>query len=250
MKEAIARFIRYPVLGHVLLVAIFLFGWIGFRSLKTTFFPIMPSRTIIISALYLGASPEEIEEAIVLKIEDNLKGLTGVERVTSVSNENSCRINVTVLAGYDVNILLQDVQNAVNQVSTFPSGMERLTIFRQEMRNFAIDFVLSGDVVFASGSATLTYLAGPQLRAVAAKILQDSDTRYYVDGHTDAQGEALANYQLSLRRAAAVRDALIRFGVPTERLLVRGFGEESPVASNATAAGRRANRRVEIVLPE
>jgi len=146
MKNAIRTFIKYPILGNVLLVAIFLFGWVGFRSLKTTFFPLIPSRTIIIQAFYPGASPEEIEEAIVLKIEDNLKGVTGIERVESVSNENSCRITVTILTGYDVNIVLQDVKNAVNQVSSFPAGMERMTIFRREARNFAIDFVLAGNV--------------------------------------------------------------------------------------------------------
>ena len=146
MINAIRTFIKYPILGNVLIVAILLFGWVGFSSLRTTFFPLVPSRMILVSASYPGASPEEIEEAIVLKIEDNLKGVTGIERVTSVSRENSCMINVTVLTGYDVNIVLQDVKNAVNQVSSFPVGMERLTIYRQESRNFAIRFVLAGDV--------------------------------------------------------------------------------------------------------
>jgi len=146
MKKIIKTFIKYPILGNVLILSILLFGWIGFKSLKTTFFPILPSKTILIQASYPGASPEEIEEAIVLKIEDNLKGLTGVERVTSVSHENSCTITVTVLTGYDVNIVLQDVKNAVNQVSSFPAGMERLTIYRREARNFAIDFVMAGNV--------------------------------------------------------------------------------------------------------
>ncbi len=146
MKKLISLFIKYPILGHVLLVAIFLFGWVGFSSLRTTFFPLRPSQTINIQAFYPGASPEEIEEAIVLKIEDNLKGITGIERVESVSNENSCTITVRVLTGYEIDVVLQDVKNAVNQVSSFPAGMERLTIFRREPRNFAIDFVLAGNV--------------------------------------------------------------------------------------------------------
>lgn len=146
MRNVIQKFIRYPVLGNVILFTIFLFGFLGFKSLKTTFFPQIPSKIIMVSAFYPGASPEEIEEAIVLKIEDNLKGVTGVERVTSVSSENSCQITVEVLTGYDINIVLQDVKNAVNMVSSFPVGMERLTIFKQERRNFAIDFVLSGNV--------------------------------------------------------------------------------------------------------
>jgi len=146
MKNVLRVFIKYPILGNVILVALLMFGWVGYKSLKITFFPVIPSRTIIISTAYPGASPEEIEEAIVLKIEDNLKGITGIERVTSVSSENGCQITVTVLTGHDINIVLQDVKDAVNQVSSFPVGMERLTIYRREMRNFAIDFVLAGDV--------------------------------------------------------------------------------------------------------
>jgi len=145
MKKAIRPFIKYPVLAHVILVALFLFGYLGFKSLKTTFFPPIPSRTIMIQAAYPGASPEEIEEAIVTKIEDNLKSLTGIERVTSISQENFCSITIRTLAGYDINVVLQDVKNAVNKVSSFPVGMERLTIYRREPRNFAIDFVLSGN---------------------------------------------------------------------------------------------------------
>ncbi|MCP5104075.1 MAG: efflux RND transporter permease subunit [bacterium] len=146
MKKVISLFIKYPILGHVLLVAIFLFGWVGFSSLRTTFFPLRPSQIINIQAFYPGSSPEEIEEAIVLKIEDNLKGITGIERVESVSNENICTITVRVLTGYEIDVVLQDVKNAVNQVSSFPTGMERLTIYRREPRNFAIDFVLAGNV--------------------------------------------------------------------------------------------------------
>ena len=146
MRRIIERFIKYPILGNVILVTVFLFGYFGFKSLKTTFFPQIPSRTVLVQASYPGASPEEIEEAIVLKIEDNLKGVTGIERTTSVSNENFCQINVEVLLGYDIDVVLQDVKNAVNKVSSFPVGMERLTIYKLERRNFAIDFVIHGDV--------------------------------------------------------------------------------------------------------
>ena len=146
MKPLIRTFIKYPILGNAILFMILLFGYVGFKNLKTTFFPQIPSRIINIQAAYPGASPEEIEEAIVLKIEDNLKGVTGIERTTSVSTENSCQIVVEMRTGYDIDVLLQDVKNAVNKVSSFPVGMERMTIFKQEMRNFAIDFVVHGDV--------------------------------------------------------------------------------------------------------
>ncbi len=146
MRSLIKPFIKYPILGNVIIVAVFLFGFLGYNSILTTFFPLTPSKTIIINAYYPGASPEEMEEGIVLKIEDNLKGLTGVERTTSTSKENSCNVVVRIQSGYDINILLTDVKNKVDQISTFPAGMERIMVYRQEPFNFAIDFVLTGDV--------------------------------------------------------------------------------------------------------
>ncbi len=106
--------------------AVLLFGIITFRTTQTTFFPDVESHTIYIQAAYPGASPEEIEEGIVLKIEDNLKGVTGVDRVTSTSSENSASITLELLSGYDINEVLQDVKNAVDQISSFPVDMEEL----------------------------------------------------------------------------------------------------------------------------
>jgi outer membrane protein OmpA-like peptidoglycan-associated protein len=69
-----------------------------------------------------------------------------------------------------------------------------------------------------------------------------------IEGFTDSQGDQHANVDLSQRRAAAVRDALVGHGVFTGRLTTRGYGDAYPVASNTTSAGRQMNRRVEIVL--
>ncbi len=150
MRNLLRPFIKYPILGNVIIIAMFLFGFLGFTSLNTTFFPPRPSRTIIITAAYPGASPEEIEEGIITKIEDNLKGVTGIERVTSVSRENSGTIDIEVMPDYDINIVLNDVKDAVNQISSFPVGMERISTYRREPRTFAIDFMVSGDVDLAT----------------------------------------------------------------------------------------------------
>ena len=64
-----------------------------------------------------GASPQEMEEGVVLKIEDNLKGVIGVERITSTSKENSASIRVEILKDYDINIVLADIKNAVDIIS-------------------------------------------------------------------------------------------------------------------------------------
>ncbi len=146
MKGIIRQFIRYPVLGNAIFLAIFLFGFLAFKGMKTTFFPEVPSHTIFVVASFPGASPEEIEEGITLKIEDKLKGVTGIERVTSISQENSATITVELLQNYDVNILLQEVSNAVDQISSFPVGLEKIRIYKMEMTDFVVAYSLYGDV--------------------------------------------------------------------------------------------------------
>ena len=124
MKQFINYFIKNPVAANLIMFGILIMGIVGFGSMKSTFFPEVESRIILIQIAYPGASPEEIEEGIVKKIEENLKGVTGVERYTSVSRENSGAVTVEVFKGYDTDIILQDVKNAVDQISSFPVGME------------------------------------------------------------------------------------------------------------------------------
>lgn len=143
-------FVKHPVLGNAILLLLVVFGFFSFRTINTTFFPDVPSRNIIITAVYPGASPLEIEEGITLKIEDNLRGLTGVDRVTSTSSENSAMINVELQLGHDANIMLQEVRNAVDRISSFPAGMEQINIFKMVHTDFVISFALSGDVDLAT----------------------------------------------------------------------------------------------------
>lgn len=121
-------------------------GVAGLLSMKSTFFPEVESRVISIQTVYPGSSPEEIEEGIVNKIEENLKGLTGVDRVTSVSNENTGAVTIEVLKGYNTDIILQDVKNAVDRISSFPAGMEPPVIYKRENLGRAITFAINGDV--------------------------------------------------------------------------------------------------------
>ncbi len=146
MKAVVRYFIHNEIAGNILMILLFVVGIFGLFQMKTTFFPEVESRLISIQAIYPGSSPDEVEEGIVSKIEENLKGLTGVERVSSISSENSASINVEVLKGFDTDIILQDVKNAADRISSFPVDMEPLVIFKQENLGFALNFAISGDV--------------------------------------------------------------------------------------------------------
>ena len=147
MKKIVAYFIKYPIGVDIILLGLLIFGYLSYSALNTTYFPVIKSRIITIQAVFPGASPEEVEEGIVSKIEENLKGTTGVERYTSVCAENSGTVTVEVLKGYDPDLVIEDVKNAVNRVPSFPGGMEPIVIFKRENLTSAINFAVSGTTV-------------------------------------------------------------------------------------------------------
>lgn len=105
--------------------------------------------------------------------------------------------------------------------------------------------VLRG-VSFATGRSTLTPESYSTLDEVAASLVANPGVRIEIAGHTDATGSRERNTELSLARALAVRAYLAQKGVDPGRMEARGYGPDRPIATNATAAGRAQNRRVEI----
>jgi outer membrane protein OmpA-like peptidoglycan-associated protein len=103
-------------------------------------------------------------------------------------------------------------------------------------------------VYFDAGKAQLKPESWPQLQEMAKLLAAQPALKVAIVGHTDSQGAAEANLQLSQQRAEAVREVLQReHGVTAARLQVRGLGPFSPVATNRDEAGRSRNRRVELV---
>ena len=146
MRRIIAFFIRNEVLINLTILLIVIFGYLSALNLTSSFFPKQKTKFIIVEAVYPGASPEEVEEGITLKIEENLQGVSGIDRVTSTSSENAASIQVEMLSTADPDIVLQDVKNAVDQISSFPQGMERVVVYKQEILNFTAKVALSGNV--------------------------------------------------------------------------------------------------------
>ncbi len=105
--------------------------------------------------------------------------------------------------------------------------------------------VLSG-VAFETGRSALTQDSYGVLDRVAESLLANPNVRVEVAGHTDNTGSRSLNMRLSLERAQAVKAYLARKGVAPSRLVAQGYGPDQPIATNATAAGRAQNRRVEL----
>ena len=145
MKSIISYFIKYQVAVNIIVLVFISFGIIGALSMSSSYQPLFDTRNISVSVLYPGASPNEMEEGVVLKIENNLKGIVGIYKITSVSKENSAQINIEIERGKNIDVVLADVKNAVDKVPSFPIGMEPPIISKIENIRETITFTISGE---------------------------------------------------------------------------------------------------------
>lgn len=107
---------------------------------------------------------------------------------------------------------------------------------------------LPSNISFATGESQVRAEFYPALNAIAKVLAKYEKTILDVNGHTDNVGGAAFNQTLSEKRALSVANYVVTNGIQQLRLRIRGFGESSPIASNQSATGRAANRRVEIAI--
>jgi outer membrane protein OmpA-like peptidoglycan-associated protein len=107
---------------------------------------------------------------------------------------------------------------------------------------------LRSDLLFDGGSATLKPGAQRSLDNLAQFLRRNPGRDIAIEGFTDSTGSIEGNRMLSERRAAAVKEALVRQGIESMRIDARGYGPAFPVATNTTPTGRQLNRRVEIII--
>jgi outer membrane protein OmpA-like peptidoglycan-associated protein len=107
---------------------------------------------------------------------------------------------------------------------------------------------MPGNVTFATDSSSLNPQFFDVLSSVALVLKEYQKTLIEVAGHTDSRGDAAYNQRLSVQRASTVAQYLISQGIDPQRVVTQGYGENYPIASNDTEAGRAQNRRVELTL--
>jgi outer membrane protein OmpA-like peptidoglycan-associated protein len=173
---------------------------------------------------------------------------TTIAQVRATSAELG-RANQTLASqGAQLQGEVQRRKDAEQRAAQAAADLARIASVTHEARGIVI--TLSGSVLFTSGKADL--LAGAQLKlndVADALLKQDESSKIVIEGHTDSQGSAASNQDLSQRRAEGVRAYLVSRGISGDRLTAQGFGPSRPIADNATTEGRANNRRVEIVIP-
>lgn len=139
----------------------------------------------------------------------------------------------------------QAIQQAEAQRQRLLTQLNQVLQTRDTARGLIVNM---SDVLFDFNKATLKPGAQLRLARVSGIILAYPDLKLEVDGFTDNKGTPEYNIGLSEKRASAVRDFLVAQGVGSDAVNTKGYGQSNPVASNATAAGRQQNRRVELVV--
>lgn len=231
MRKIITYFIKYHVAVQVFIIAFVAFGILGLSSLKSSFFPLVDSKIVTIQITYPGASPQEIEEGIVLQIEDNLKGLKGIDRVTSTSRENSGSITVEIEKDENIDFMLLEIKNAVDRVPTFPTGMEPLIVAKNENVRETISFAVSGDNIPLMTLKQIGRQIENDLRAI------DGISQVEVSGYPAEEIEIAVNENSLL--AYNITFAEVAAAVSRSNILVTGGN----IKTNAEEYLIRANNR-------
>jgi len=148
-------FVDNPVAAN-LMMAIFITG--GFISLVTMHkeeFPNIEPGIVQIQILYLGAAPEEVEEAVCIRVEEAIEGVDGMDRFFSTSREGMCSVMVEVSQNADITTVLNDIKGKVDAISTFPAETEKPIVSSMQFRGQTISLAVHGK----TDEATLKLLA-------------------------------------------------------------------------------------------
>jgi multidrug efflux pump subunit AcrB len=145
MRQLVTKFIQYPFYSNMIIFVLVIGGLIGILNTKKSFFPETRSRDIIVNVFYPGASPKEMEEGITARIEEAVRGLVGIKEINSTSSENFSNVRITTTGDYPIDIVVQDVKNAVDGISSMPSGAERPIVFKQRNTTPAINLGIAGE---------------------------------------------------------------------------------------------------------
>lgn len=193
MRQLIEHFIKYPIWANAIIFLVVVGGIISAFTIKKSFFPEIEPNYVFVQVAYPGASPEEMEEGVVLKVEQALQGIQGIEEVTSTASENTASITVEVNDDYDLEIVLADVKNAVDRINSFPESAEKPVVYSQKPRSDVIDMILVGEVnlntlkryaegieddLLASGDISEISITGFPDREISIEVAEETLIRY------------------------------------------------------------------------
>jgi multidrug efflux pump subunit AcrB len=208
-KGIIHWFALHSVAANLLMFVCLVGGLFFMTRIPQEVFPDFSLDKITITTVYAGASPAEIESGVLLAIEDSISGLTGIDEVTATAKEGKAVVTIDIVDGQNIQQLSEDVQRAINRITTFPIDAEKPQVAILETKRRVVSMALYGDA-----SAKVLHELAEQFRD---DLIQDPHvTRVELEGvrpleiSISVSQENLRRYRLSLGEIAQrLRDASV-----------------------------------------
>ena len=202
-----SNMIRWMAKNHVaanLLMLVFIVGGLILASsIKQEVFPEVALDRIVVSVAYPGAGPEEVEEGVLLKIEENLTGVDGIKQVKATAGEGFGSVVAEVMTDADVDLVLQDIKSEVDRIITFPEDAEKPVVSKLLNRREVITVVVAGEMPERS------------LRELAEQV---RDELLLVDNITQVDLSGVRPYEIAVE---IPEENLRRYGLTFDRVAAR-----------------------------
>lgn len=222
MRGLLAAFARNVVFSNIVLLLIFVGGWMAAANLIRENFPELSFDTISIMVAYPGADPEEVEEGITSKIERAVQGLEGIKECTTYSREHLSTALLEVKEGFDIKEILNRVRNSVEAISTFPMDAEKPVIQELTTGDPVILLYLQGDMSERRLKEWAERVREELIAIpVVTKVINFGTRDYEIS--IEVSEQRLQQYGLSF---AAVSDAIRRSNLNLSGGTLRTEGEE------------------------
>ncbi|MGF1546619.1 MAG: efflux RND transporter permease subunit [Thiotrichales bacterium] len=222
MNGVIEWFARNEVAANLLMLVIVVLGFYSLdQRLILEVFPDIERNVVTIGATYRGATPAEVEQAVVLRMEEAIADLTGIDKIYSDALEGSARLRVELTRDVQPRDALDDIKARIEAISTFPTDVERPVVSLLEIRREVISVVVAGE------------LEERELRRLAEQV---RDELTQLSGVTQVEMTGVRPYELAIEIHEATLNAL---GLTLAQIgqAIRNSSQDVPAGTLRTAGG-------------
>ncbi len=243
MKGAITWFADNHVAANLLMIFFLLAGVVTAFSIKVEVFPDTALDRISVTTTYSGASPSEIEESVVKRIEENIAGLTGIKRIDSVAREGFGTVTIEVMKGWDLQKLLDEVKAEVDRISTFPADVDKPVVREVTRNRQVVDIAVYGD----ASESVIKHLAEnikDELTNLPGITMAELSSVRQRQIYIEISEKTLQKYNLSLGQVA---DAVKKASLDLPAGLVKTVGGEILIRTKGRKYQAKDYRDVAII---
>lgn len=205
MNGIISWFARNTVAANLTMIAIVVVGLMTATSLKQEVVPEIQVDSAMVTVVYPGATPEEVEQGVVMRIEKEVQGLAGVDQVKATANEGVAVVTVDFLDGEDRQQMLDDIKAAIDRIDNFPEDAEEPQVQLLDINNRVMDIAIWGEAEIKTLRAAARVVEDQLLAQPDISLVQLANAADF-EISIEVSEEALRRYRMTFDEVvAAVR---------------------------------------------